>query len=688
MLLVLPGIFAGTAQALNGVKTATSRLTGTNFVPNINEGLGDGPNQIPAKSTGYFQFRVLQRLIESYVELKKKNQSVVVDGVPFHAKDLRLAFAVWKDQSVYLVSGVQFQLKRSSHNPMEYMYTLQMRAWKRIRPDGGTSAGNLNIAALHPNLFASLLAKMNQVNVVLSASKKTLLAVGQDIGNRVGEVGREVTMFLKNLQGINAVINDYPNIIKRDIAISLHRNWAQVSGLVADLGVTPPSIISTGLNKALGQKKQALIDSDLTPYPVTNSTLQELSDLFDKVKPEDIPLTLPLIAQIKKERDRVSALGRSDFEERRDELKQVYNDFANYVGATGDTYNAIYGLTDNAVREPTDDDLDSLASIAEMIQILDHLAVNSKQLEKIPSSLEYVAGLAEQNGIAFKTPQSKYAVPFPYGYTLERLALQYLGDANRWYEIATLNGLRTPFIDEEGFKLPFLTNGDGNILYVSDASNLYVNQTVYISSRIQNRSKRHIIDINEIYAGYIAVTVDGTDDMDAYTTANLAVLEAFLPGTVNSQQIIYIPSDTPAVEPFSTRTIPGVDEYDPLLQVSGVDLLLSPDGDLAITPDGDVRLAYGLQNIVQTVKIGLTTPRGSLLQHPSFGINLDIGMSTAEVTAEDIIKQVSELFAADSAFTGVKSANVVKSGNTVAITVIIGVKGISENIPLTFNITR
>ena len=56
--------------------------------------------------------------------------------------------------------------------------------------------------------------------------------------------------------------------------------------------------------------------------------------------------------------------------------------------------------------------------------------------------IEAVAGLARASGIAFTVPTSKFAVPFPYGMTLEMLAAQYLGSRDRWMEIAALNGLR------------------------------------------------------------------------------------------------------------------------------------------------------------------------------------------------------------------------------------------------------
>ncbi len=109
-------------------------------------------------------------------------------------------------------------------------------------------------------------------------------------------------------------------------------------------------------------------------------------------------------------------------------------------------------------------------------QFISYLKDNGNQVDQTPSSLEFVAGLAQQAGIFFNIPKSKYAVPMPYGHSLERLALQYLGNANRWHEIATLNNLRDPYIDEEGFAIALLTNAVGHQIVLPNVDNLFVSQ--------------------------------------------------------------------------------------------------------------------------------------------------------------------------------------------------------------------
>jgi len=493
-----------------------------------------------------------------------------------------------------------------------------------------------------------------------------------------------------------------PDTITLELIPTLIKNWSQLSDqFQADFGNIPPDSLANGAGKLLGVKIQALttykpgqassgVSSSLF-HPISSSvvSIKTVNEILGRVSPHDLPISPITSNKIKQEKDRVLKSTRSDFEAARDEVRATSADFADLVGAGSDTFNRTYNrLSISSTRTPTDDEMDILFSLNELAITLDHLAASKSINPPTPTSIEYLAGLAERSGIAFTIPKSKYVVPFPYGFTLEKLALLYLKSANRWHEIAALNGLRSPYIDETGFSLPFLTNGDGSSLYVADTTNLYTNQTVFISSDLVIRNKRHITGIKQIYANYWQITVDGASDLSAYSTNNNAKLEAFLPGTVNSQQIIYIPSDNLAPAAIEARSIPGINEFDPLLQVSGIDLLLTPSGDLAIGSDGDIKLAYGLQNIVQTIRLALATPKGSLLQHPQFGIDIPIGGSLADISASDLLKSIQNLFDGNSTFTGVSSAVVENKGSSLSITLVVGIKGLSQVVPLNFIITR
>jgi len=304
-------------------------------------------------------------------------------------------------------------------------------------------------------------------------------------------------------------------------------------------------------------------------------------------------------------------------------------------------------------------------------------------------AVEYIAGLARKSSISFTKPRSKFLVPFLVGHSLEEMAKRYLGDANRWHEIAALNGLREPYVDEVGFDVFLAVNGATSSVQVTDATNLFVGQFIYISSSTVKQERRRVTGIRKITTGINIVSLSGDADLNKYTVISQAKLHAYLPDTINSQMSVYIPSqDDPHLEDFLVKSIQGVDYFDNLIRVGGISLLLNSNNDIFITSDGRSRLAVGLTNIVQKARIALATVRGSLLQHPTYGLPLSIGESTADVSAKAVLKSIQEMFSKDPSFSEITSAQVIKSGPVSRITVNIGIAGTTQVIPITAEIRR
>lgn len=674
---VIESIFAGTVADLRSAGQSALKLVqgGTSHL-NVHQGLGtnaEDSERILETTTGYYQMRLMEQFIEAYIQMKTDGTTVLAPDDFGSVRDvdirkLRLAFCMWKDQAVYLVEPMRLQKRRSAQSPMEYMFTLQLRAYKRI----SLSRGNLGhdshqFAGRKPSVIAQIFNRFRAARELLGGLGDVVESIVSDPVNLLAEAMRETSLFLAEVSGVKASLSDFPNDINDDALTPIRNDWRSLRNRFL-------SLISPELDRAmLGQQ------------PLDAAQKQELTNkVLSNLKPDAVRLSPVTRRKVLAEIDRVKKFGRADFETRRNLVIQAATTFAEGIGASNETFAATYNRpAPTQFFTPTDTQMDVMFALNELAIQLDHLAVSSHIDPPVPTSIEYVAGLAEKAGIAFQIPRSKYAVPFPYGYTLEQLSLLYLGDADRWHEIATLNGLRSPYVDEVGFSLALLTNGDRNTVTVSEVLNLFQGQTVWLSANGVQRSKRHISKIDAISSTQFAVTLDGDADLNRFTVAGQAKLEAFLPGTVNSQQSIYIPSQNGAAEDPRTKQIPGVNEFDNLLQVSGVDLLLTPSGDLAITPDGDCRLAYGLANIVQTVKLALATPRGALIQHPDYGLSVPIGSSTADVDANEVLKIAKEMFDRDPMFSGVRSAFVQKNGSTLQITLDVGIAGTSMFVPIT-----
>jgi hypothetical protein len=301
--------------------------------------------------------------------------------------------------------------------------------------------------------------------------------------------------------------------------------------------------------------------------------------------------------------------------------------------------------------------------------------------------MDNMATLARASGIAFQVPTSKFAVPFPYGATLESLAAQYLGDPNRALEIIALNGLREPYVDELGVDLPLLVNGSGNTAIVAFTNNLFVGQTVSIGSNGAIRGNKKITGLVKTLDNKLVLTLDGNNDLDRYRVNDNAVVHAYLPDTVNSQNLIFIPSDKDPIEnDYLTKDIPTVDTTDPMVVAGGVDLLLDSKKDLILTSEGDSPYAKGLTNIIQGVEIAFAVPQGKLLLHRGFGLPVRVGQSMADTDAKSIVKAVKNMLSSDGTFSSVGRVTVTNRGNVSSIDASAVVAGTRAPLPLSFGV--
>lgn len=710
--LPINSIFGGTLNAINqniaatnsfltnvGVQqAATNVLTDDDLAGGISVG------------SGYYQFLLLRNWFENYAEFKRTSAG----------RDYRLAFSIWKEQSTYLVTPLAFNVPRDASSPYEYPFSLAFKAWKRIQLTNGSPNPQPVVPLMQDsNALQTVLGVITSARAIIDTSRNVLAAVGGDLENTVYTPIRNLSLFLKDavaspiafadlsyqlvtasqdaivaavtsLEASDAISQSFrgadPTVMNQIMAIAAL--GSQVSQAETNTGTLANNISTLGYTNYNAQN--AANQAAANPVNKYFQSPQDNYALFSQFTTAQVSLPPVIGRAVQAQRLAIRQTSRLDFENQRNALVQFTSDFADFIGAGNATYSQTYHTNPVVTTHvPTDQEFQILYALNDVIMQLNALTASGATNRFQISSMAYMAGLATRSGIAFQVPQSKFQVPFPYGYTLEKLSQIYLGDPGRWMEIATLNGLREPFVDEVGFDLPLLTNGRGNEVQVSDISHLCIGQMVWISSNNLPTTICSITNIRAITSGLYVITTDAASPLDNYSTLAGALLHAFRPDTVNSMQSIYIPSQAlPQDTDYQAIAIPGVDASDPLIQAGGVDFLLTDTGDIVFTPDGDTRLAIGLQNIIQQAKIAVSVVQGTLSLHQTFGLPVQVGQSLADTNAQNILKATKNLFTGNSTFTGVKSASVRVQGPATLISMQLGIAGVSQYVPVTFSLRK
>jgi len=672
----LNGIFLGALNNFSLARQYDAFATGTPFQQPLLYPEIESATDAEKKGTGFYQFKLIEHFLEQYAHMKKRNPK------------FRLCFSVDKENAHYLVTPVDFQVRRDASAPLEYRYSLTLKAWRRIKDPASFSAEARKDSA--PNRTDPLFDALNQMKRARQTVEKGIAALAAGVPGAVEtvtQIARETSLFVKVGSSGLVTMADMPRSIIASVKYAILSAQGVVNEALAALQSSLPAQIFAAIESQVSQAAQQVSTGQAAQGVLGDLLLDTFQNFafFDAISPSLIALPPAVLTAIQREVDRVSSLTRDDFEGFRDKAMDVLVNFGDFIGLNSPAYDSQAGREGANARstEPTDQELEVMYALADMVDVCNRLAVSNSINRDNIDPIEFVAGLARRSGIAFQVPQSKRPVPFPYGYTLERLALTYLGDANRWHEIATLNGLRAPYVDEVGFDLPLLTDGKDGSVVVSDTSNLYVGQPVSVWSNAVAPTQRKITNIVKVNSSYCIVTLSGEQDLDSYTVANKAQLHAFLPDTVNSQQTIYIPAEGEATgNTFASKDIAGVDMLDPLFAVGGADLLLDESGDIVITETGS-RWAVGLTNIVQHATLAVNTPKGTLLQHPDYGLGLEPGTSVADLDAKQMLKALSAMFQGDPVVTTVENAAIAIAGPTALVNFTIRLPLSDQRVSLT-----
>lgn len=382
--------------------------------------------------------------------------------------------------------------------------------------------------------------------------------------------------------------------------------------------------------------------------------------VFDNMYVDDLNISGTEEDLVQAEIDRVENFKKNTFLQMRKLIVAGRDAIADSIGASDETYDEIYD------RSPLPQLLNkSISEIStsylfhQAIYTIDSILANETILNNTAYVDPFAFARANANNpdIDIKSYSSGTLVRLNYNESLQTLALRTMGDEARWLEIAIANGLKPPYIDEIGTKIPLISNARNDTVNIAatdsnamlNKEKIYVNQIVILQSDVETvPDQRVIISIKETpISGELTIQLSGNPDLDKYKSADNAYIRVFAPNTINSNFYVLIPSNDPIPQGLNKPTPwflrdKGEDEKN-----AGVDFMLDENGDIALGNSGDLRLSYGAENAMQALRILISTSTGDIVQHPEYGIPEFAGLRNVDpeglksVIAENISRQIT-----------------------------------------------
>jgi hypothetical protein len=677
-LSLFGGALSSIGTAVNSWKNITGKSSPNSPDPSVSD----------SQRTGYYQALLLQQFLEQYA-IAKKNPS---------NKHWRLVFDCPKTNESFVVTPVQYSVTRSQKSPGEFLYNMQFKAWKRIIINGSPKSIGRNPKKLTADFFQKAVSTLDNARSAMSASLNVIKAVRADFRQVFDQV-RKVTLLYKDLGGLALSVSDLPNQIGKDLKASIKNMASDTAN--GDASFKAAFGANSNKNKASGSKIKKTVASikqnkeinegvsdeqveagllgkgakDANEASSLNNVFNEPEgnfDFFNAISTDQLSLNPKQTIAIQNEIEKNSLISIEEIKEITKNLQSLILDITNNFGAGDPFFSEVFGRPAPKERATpmTLEEFELIIALENAVLEL-NISTATRDLDdsRKQNPLEYVGGLADDSSIPFDSGSTaKILVPVPYGLTIEQISARYLNNPDRYNEIVTLNGLRSPYIDENGFSYTLLSNGDGRQFNISSKENLFTGQKIQLFSNTVPMFTRKITAIEKISDTNFLITVDGLNDLNSLTTTDLAKIKAFLPGTVNSQNQIYIPSSLAINEESRTYDIPFLKE-DTLTSFSKIDWLIDDYGDVVVNSFGEMALANGTTNLVQALKMKIMTQKGSLLSNPEFGLGLTPGISVSEIDIENVLIDLRDMVLQDPRFSDIENIELNILPPTVSISI-------------------
>jgi hypothetical protein len=674
--------------ALNAVKVAFGADAAFNAPLNYSSDAG--------LLTGYQTIHDMTRFFDYYLAGKKLAAN----------KGWRLVFLMNKDNEYYACSLNSYSINKSA-GTNEYSYNINLIAYKRY--PNVKSIGKVSIpkAPSKPvtNKMSAALVALRRARDTVAGVHGVLSGIRSDIHDSLVTPMGQATAFARELGSATKTVGDYvwnSTFIKQDLREPLRQyfsnSWSVNQDVIITIDRTSASndITTATTNSKLndGQPDDYTKPGDSSdPFDAFLDNAVKHPEILDKIPMESLTLSPNEQEALDLIDASIDSLTSADMIAKRKMVEDFSRSISESFGGGSSSYNLSkgYGSVTKTYKKLTTDDINLLNELNNAISAMDSIIAVMDDTETTQDDyFKFYSDYAVSSGIRFEqNSQSRFLVPFPLNGTLEQVAMKYLGSSERWVELAALNALKAPYVDEEGTYVTVTSSVGGDTLSVASPFGFYVGQTVEISSDNERATVRKIKSIDVVNAISTLLTFEpGQTLLSIYKVSQNAKIKVYAPDTINSSMLIAIPSLIPPNFTSMLKTSPEVSDLTGIARMAKVDFLLDQNGDMVFSSAGDVKLAYGMTNLIQAALMKIKTNTNTLLQDPGFGNPVQVGQPNSEIDVKEVMRSLEQSFANDPRFAGVSGGEVQLKGTSIDIKLLVEISDTSISLPIGAEIPR
>jgi len=428
------------------------------------------------------------------------------------------------------------------------------------------------------------------------------------------------------------------------------------------------------------------------PLEVLSRTI-EFDPFISQITLSELNLTPDELSLRDSEKLRLISLDIENFQQMVDFIKQRASIFSQEVGLGDATTSAIYGAkVQTPKRSANVSDITTIKNFNLTKKYITGILYDLKTRQKVaPNLIKIANNNIEPGSQVVLSDVFKSYVAVPFQISIQHMAKLHLGDVNLWFELATINNLQPPYVDEAGTKLPLLAPAAVNNLIISSSLKeyLYVGIKIAIGSFKVKEESRIIEKIIVNENNTMVIFVSGKQDLNKFKSSERAFVRVFQPNTIRTNDFILIPStnDGTSTRPAPTPSNDSLRRLEKAYINFGIDVYRDiKTGDFVLDSSGNFKKAAGTDAIRQAVLYILKTSVGELPFHPDFGVSNNIGerFYGTKDEALEFSETLRSSIMNDDRFESVIINKLSTTGTGIALSLLVNIRGLREPITLSF----